>query len=378
MMDIDESQRQKTFLEVKTRTELESDLERCIERKKNLEEEKNALHNLKIDLETMLKQREEELSNIRMKLQSMQSAEQETKRELESLRELRSTDQTAADELARKIRQIEQEKLGIQEENAELKVLLEQADHDKRKYKEYSDEADKLIEIKTGKLQADLREVQQLNQQYRREIQEKDEKIAEYEREIRRLTKESEILEERILTRKDMQVVSKEFMNELGAKLEDLKKLVSEFGLELRGSELVLKEVPEKAEPAGEVEALLAEPEHIDIESAGEPEPVLEKIETEEHEEGQSLESLIEHEEPLIEHEEPLIEHEEFLAEHEETSPEHEEPERSWERKLWEEPEAELRVEREVEKESEPEIPPRKEEEKFPWEDEDEEPGWGF
>ncbi|KYK36770.1 MAG: hypothetical protein AYK19_22085 [Theionarchaea archaeon DG-70-1] len=392
MMDVDEPQDQKTFLETKTRTELESDLDRCLERKRNLEEEKNALHNLKIDLETMLKQREEELSTVKSQLHSLQSAKETVERELESVKESRSSDQGTIEELHQKVREAEQGKVELQQENVQLKEALEHAERDKETYRAYSDEAEKLIEVKTGKLLADLREVQQLNEQYKMEIQKKDERIAEYEEEIERITRENEALKEQMVTRKDMQVVSREFVDEIGSKLEDLEDLVHEFGVKFHGSELVPEEVAvQREEPEVEMETFEEKVEAEIFEEREEMETFEEKVEAEtllaepeqigaepvEPESEQEIDML---EPEPVQPEEPVIELEEKSAE------------RTWGEQLWEEPEMEpIENEEEVEYEPEPvekeevEHKPepvekeaeKEEEEKFPWEDEDED-SWGF
>ena len=388
MMDVDEPQDQKTFLETKTRTELESDLDRCLERKRNLEEEKNALHNLKIDLETMLKQREEELSTVKSQLHSLQSAKETVERELESVKESRSSDQGTIEELHQKVREAEQGKVELQQENVQLKEALEHAERDKETYRAYSDEAEKLIEVKTGKLLADLREVQQLNEQYKMEIQKKDERIAEYEEEIERITRENEALKEQMVTRKDMQVVSREFVDEIGSKLEDLEDLVHEFGVKFHGSELVPEEVAvQREEPEVEMETFEEKVEAEIFEEREEMETFEEKVEAEtllaepeqigaepvEPESEQEIDML---EPEPVQPEEPVIELEEKSAE------------RTWGEQLWEEPEMEpIEKEEEVEYKPEPvekeevEYKPepveKEEEEKFPWEDEDED-SWGF
>jgi len=410
MMDVDEPQDQKTFLETKTRTELESDLDRCLERKRNLEEEKNALHNLKIDLETMLKQREEELSTVKSQLHSLQSAKETVERELESVKESRSSDQGTIEELHQKVREAEQGKVELQQENVQLKEALEHAERDKETYRAYSDEAEKLIEVKTGKLLADLREVQQLNEQYKMEIQKKDERIAEYEEEIERITRENEALKEQMVTRKDMQVVSREFVDEIGSKLEDLEDLVHEFGVKFHGSELVPEEVAvQREEPEVEMETFEEKVEAEIFEEREEMETFEEKVEAEifeEREEMETFEEKVEAETLLAEPEqigaepvEPESEQEIDMLEPEPVQPE--EPvieleeksaERTWGEQLWEEPEMEpIENEEEVEYEPEPvekeevEHKPepvekeaeKEEEEKFPWEDEDED-SWGF
>ena len=376
MMDVDEPQDQKTFLETKTRTELESDLDRCLERKRNLEEEKNALHNLKIDLETMLKQREEELSTVKSQLHSLQSAKETVERELESVKESRSSDQGTIEELHQKVREAEQGKVELQQENVQLKEALEHAERDKETYRAYSDEAEKLIEVKTGKLLADLREVQQLNEQYKMEIQKKDERIAEYEEEIERITRENEALKEQMVTRKDMQVVSREFVDEIGSKLEDLEDLVHEFGVKFHGSELVPEEVAvQREEPEVEMETFEEKVEAEIFEEREEMETFEEKVEAEtllaepeqigaepvEPESEQEIDML---EPEPVQPEEPVIELEEKSAE------------RTWGEQLWEEPEMEP-IEKEEEVEYKPEPVEKEEEEKFPWEDEDED-SWGF
>jgi len=407
MMDVDEPQDQKTFLETKTRTELESDLDRCLERKRNLEEEKNALHNLKIDLETMLKQREEELSTVKSQLHSLQSAKETVERELESVKESRSSDQGTIEELHQKVREAEQGKVELQQENVQLKEALEHAERDKETYRAYSDEAEKLIEVKTGKLLADLREVQQLNEQYKMEIQKKDERIAEYEEEIERITRENEALKEQMVTRKDMQVVSREFVDEIGSKLEDLEDLVHEFGVKFHGSELVPEEVAvQREEPEVEMETFEEKVEAEIFEEREEMETFEEKVEAEifeEREEMETFEEKVEAETLLAEPEqigaepvEPESEQEIDMLEPEPVQPE--EPvieleeksaERTWGEQLWEEPEMEpIEKEKEeveykpepVEKEEveyKPEPVEKEEEEKFPWEDEDED-SWGF
>ncbi|MBU7026932.1 MAG: hypothetical protein HXS48_08320, partial [Theionarchaea archaeon] len=359
MMDVDEPQDQKTFLETKTRTELESDLDRCLERKRNLEEEKNALHNLKIDLETMLKQREEELSTVKSQLHSLQSAKETVERELESVKESRSSDQGTIEELHQKVREAEQGKVELQQENVQLKEALEHAERDKETYRAYSDEAEKLIEVKTGKLLADLREVQQLNEQYKMEIQKKDERIAEYEEEIERITRENEALKEQMVTRKDMQVVSREFVDEIGSKLEDLEDLVHEFGVKFHGSELVPEEVAvQREEPEVEMETFEEKVEAEIFEEREEMETFEEKVEAEifeEREEMETFEEKVEAETLLAEPEqigaepvEPESEQEIDMLEPEPVQPE--EPvieleeksaERTWGEQLWEEPEME-------------------------------------
>ena len=193
-MDTDESGKPETFLNMKTRTELESDLERCQERKQNLEEEKNALYNMRIDLEAMLKQREEELSSSKAQLESAQLAREEVVGELENLKNQRPDDLEKIEALNQKILQIEQEKENLQEENRRLNEYVEQCERDKETYKAYSNEAERLIEVKTGKLMADLREAQQLSEQYKAEISERDEKIRVYEEEVERVREEREAL----------------------------------------------------------------------------------------------------------------------------------------------------------------------------------------
>lgn len=383
-MDTDEFQEQKTFLETKTRTELESDLERCLERKRNLEEEKNALHNLKIDLETVLKQREEELSTMRVQLESNKSAREEAERRLEELKEMRSGDQGAIDELNQRIHQAGQANQELQEELGRVKDLLEQAERDKETYKAYSNEAEKLVEVKTGKLMADLRELEQINQQCQREIEGRDEKMREYREEIERVKAEKDTLEEQVLTRKGMQVVSSEFIDELRARLDALQRVVNEFGPQGEGAEGGLEGVDVCVD---EAEPLLVEPEQIGGEPA-EPEglkqggeevavgPVFEVPE------GRGDEGDIEPVPEVPEGRsdvEPISEITEFepegepLLEEVEPEPLREEPtEPAGEEQLWEEPEGEGVPEEEAEGEK------AEEEEKFPWEDEGEELGWGF
>jgi hypothetical protein len=424
MMDIDKPQEPRPFLETKTRTELESDLEQCLERKRNLEEEKNALHNLRIDLETVLKQREEELSHVRAQQESLYSAKEKAERELESVQRMRAGDQNSIEELNQKIHLRERENLDLQEENKELRDLLEVAERDRETYRVYSDEAEKLIEIKTGKLQADLREMQQANEGYRKEIQNMNERVKEYAEEIQRVIEEKETLEQQMLTRKDIQVVSTEFMGELGTKLEDLQRLVRKFGdrapIEMLEKEREIglqKEFEQIVKPVeeGEFEVEEREPtETPEYEGNGEEYKEIEEGEIGRTEEREEIEEYKEIEEGEIgrteEREEPeehkgledLGDLEEFSTESEEhkgledlgdleefsIEPEEhgesevdtveesgEKPtERTWGEKLWEEP-SEPKLE-----EDKPGIQEMKTKEKFPWEeDEDEkELGWGF
>lgn len=381
MIDMDESRKEESFLHTKTRTELESDLEQCLERKQNLEEEKNALHNLKIDLETMLNQREEELSQVRSHIESFQSGKEELETEVANLRELRASDQRVLEELRHKISAIEQGIRELQEENSRLKTELELCETDKETYKTYSEKTEKLIEVKTGKLQADMRDLQQITQQYRTEIEEKDKKIVEYEKMIEKITEEKEALESQMLEQK-RQTESKEFMVRLGGKLDELQSLVKEFEAQSPVA------APGEEGKDVEMETLLAEPEHIGLKPEIVLEPEREEIpevqieDVEPGEEGEEPE-LYKAEAPeegeefkLFEEEpveimgaqpeipEPPAEPEpvEPVESHEKPSAGEESARERWGEDLWEEPEGE----------SEKEVVEPGEEEEFPWEKEKE------
>ncbi len=421
MMDMDEPPKEELFLHTKTRTELESDLERCLERKRNLEEERSALHNLKIDFETMLNQRQEELSQARAQLASLQSEREDLKVELGELKQMRLREKDKVEELTKKILQVEQEKVGLQEENERLNQKVEQIVHDREAYRAYSEEAEKLVEIKTGKLMADLREVQEVNQRYQTEIGDARRKITEYEEKIREAMGEKEAVERKMQTQRGVHEFREEFLTELGDKLEDLQNLVTKFGSELQAPRLVLEGEERKSPEKDEVETLLAEPEKIGVESEVEHVIEVEKVlpsergAVEEH--GEVEEKLVGGtqgeklwEEPEVEREEEELVKKEEIEERELMGREEIEErelmgreeieerelmgrEEIEERELMGREEIEERefVEREPERERaeerieekteeklarEPEM--KEEKRKFPWEEEDESPTWGF
>lgn len=395
MIEGDESQEPETFLHMKTRTELESDLERCLERKQNLEEEKSALHNLRVDLEATLKQREEDLSNVRAELESVGSEKEKVEEELNQLKELRSDELEKIETLNQKILHIARERGELQEENRKLTESMKQIEQDRETYKAYSEEAERLIEVKTGKLMADLREIQQLNEQYRREIQEKEEKLRTYEEESQRVKEEREALEKEMQMQQVKKKVSEDFLVNLSDKLEDLQNLVNSFGMQLQeaieagveveGTEAERTKVERaemeaevegtaEIEKEAEVETLLSEPEHIGETVSGEPgERVPEEIEeTEQDVEpgGMEAEERVETGEMGLE---MPSEPEQFEAAESEIGVTAE----SATERVTEQP-REFEGELESTDKTEPDLPESKEKEKFPWEEEDEDSSWGF
>lgn len=285
-MTIDESQEDKEFLNTKTRSELESDLEQCLERKKSLEEAKTALHNFKIDLETMLKQRDIKISELESHLAAVHSEKEAIETNLTTLEESRSHDQGALEELREQIHQIGQEKTHLENENYELKKSMELLEHDKETYKAYSDEAEKILEVKTEKLLADLRYIQEENQRHMVMIAEKEEIIRNYEEKIQELSEKQNTFIQQMTDRQDIRTVSKEFMDSLESKLGDLQNLMNSFGSQLQGPGIppaIPEEFQERGggepessepeEPAGEFVEDIEDMEEIPSAESGPPEP---------------------------------------------------------------------------------------------------------
>ncbi|MBU7041887.1 MAG: hypothetical protein HXS45_13835, partial [Theionarchaea archaeon] len=274
MIDTDESHTEKSFLHTKTRTELESDLEQCLERKRNLEEEKNALHNLKIDLETMLNQREEELNRVKSQAESVGAENERLQADLESLVTQKSSNEGVLEELNQRVFQIQQEKKELQDENERLRNDLVQSERDKETYKAYSEEAEKLLEVKTNKLQADLREERQVSQQLQREIEERNRSTEELRSEIQHIEEEKQRIKQQISTQEKMQAVNSEFMGRLSEKMEELQDLIRQFRvqpLEVRG-ELAEDDGLRVEEPGEDLEFEQEEGEDLEFEQEEEGE----------------------------------------------------------------------------------------------------------
>jgi chromosome segregation ATPase len=408
-MNSDESQESEGFLHTKTRTELESDLEQCLQRKKTLEETQTKLHNVKIDLETILDQKEKTISELQSQITALQSEKETAETQLKSLEETRSHDQGALEEFKEQIQHLEDEKSQLETENSKLRTMVEQLDRDKETYKAYSDEAERILEVKTKKLLADLRYIEEENQRHIEEISKQDQLLRDYEQKIRDLTEKQDTFLQKMTDTQNIHTVSKEFMEHMESKLVDLQNLMDSFSSRLQEPEIPTKDVEEHEEVPEEEPSIELPEEHEEvpeeepsIELPEEHEEVPESILKEEgEEEGGIPYATGEDEEDIIsdklsalsdsfEESEDIFESdlELELSEPEDLSSlEIKEEKEDIEEKSGEElgkdtehPDQEYEsesVKKESEKSTSNGTEEEKEEKKFPWEEENE-PGWGF